>query len=209
VLSESTARSLTTIMEGVTQRGTGTAAALDRYFVAGKTGTAAKVVGGRYSNTDYNVSFVGFVPSRHPAFVILVVIDTPRGVPAYGGTVAAPVFKKIAEAALQYRGVPASINPVPAIIAGMRTPPPARAPASIAVVPTSIRTGDRPVMPDLRGLSLREALRIAAGLGVTMDAAGDGVVVAQTPAAGELVDPAVTGRLQLQRTAALSAGGGR
>ena len=59
---------------------------------------AAKAVPGGYSTTDYNVSFVGFVPSREPMFTILVVIDTPTRVSAYGGTVAAPVFQKIASA---------------------------------------------------------------------------------------------------------------
>ena len=58
---------MTQIMEAVVERGTATAAKIDGFTVAGKTGTAAKLVNGRYSNSDYNVSFVGFVPSRRPA----------------------------------------------------------------------------------------------------------------------------------------------
>ena len=58
---------------------------------------------GRYSNSDYNVSFVGFVPSRKPALAIIVMIDSPHGrVTACGGTVAAPIFKRIAEASLRH-----------------------------------------------------------------------------------------------------------
>src|SRR4029434_2807742 len=58
-----TAAEVTSIMEAVIERGTGKPAQIDGYTVAGKTGTAQKVEKGRYSNTDYNVSFVGFVPS--------------------------------------------------------------------------------------------------------------------------------------------------
>jgi cell division protein FtsI (penicillin-binding protein 3) len=104
-------------MEGVVSpRGTAHAASLDDYQVAGKTGTAHKVVDGHYSTTDYNASFVGFVPSRNPQFTILVVIDTPKGGSYYGGLVAAPIFKKIAEAALRYAGVPPSISPLPPVL---------------------------------------------------------------------------------------------
>ena len=82
---------------------------------------------GRYSDTDYNASFVGFVPSRRPAFTILVVIDTPRAGTHYGGAVAAPIFKRIAEAALQQLGVPPTINPAPPVIVAARRPTPAGA----------------------------------------------------------------------------------
>src|SRR6187549_1450844 len=78
VVSPETAAAMTAIMEGVASRGTAKAAALTRYRVAGKTGTAEKIVNGRYSESDVNVSFVGFVPSNQPALTILVVIDTPR-----------------------------------------------------------------------------------------------------------------------------------
>ena len=66
-------------MEAVVERGTGTVRADRRATpIAGKTGTAQKLVNGRYSNTDYNVSFVGFVPSRKPVFTIVVVVDSPQ-----------------------------------------------------------------------------------------------------------------------------------
>ena len=87
------------------ERGTAKAAQIDGYTIAGKTGTAAKLVNGRYSNSDYNASFVGFVPSRKPALAIIVVIDSPHGAHGYyGGTVAAPIFKRIAEASLRHLG---------------------------------------------------------------------------------------------------------
>ena len=70
---------LTTMMEGVVERGTAKSAQIDGYTIAGKTGTASKLVNGRYSRSDYNASFVGFVPSRQPALTIIVVIDSPHG----------------------------------------------------------------------------------------------------------------------------------
>ena len=105
------------MMEGVVALGTATRAALVDFTVAGKTGTASKLVDRHYSKTDFNVSFVGFVPSRQPALTILVMIDTPRGPHlAYGGTVAAPIFKRIAEASLRYLGVTPTLNPPPPVL---------------------------------------------------------------------------------------------
>jgi len=206
VISPETAATMTALMEGVAERGTAKGAALTRYQVAGKTGTAAKVVNGRYSDTDYNVSFVGFVPSRQPAMTILVVIDTPRKVPAYGGAVAAPIFRRIAEAALQQLGVQPSINPAPPIVATthqLLQESPVRTSA-----PTITQVGGRPVMPDMRGLSLREALRVANSLGLTMSFDGDGVVTTQSPIPGEVVEPGSTGVLRLRRQP-LADGSGR
>ena len=100
-----TAATLTTIMEQVVQRGTARAAQMEGYTIAGKTGTAAKLVDGHYQKSEYNASFVGFVPSRNPVLTILVVIDSPHGNGYTGGAVSAPVFKRIAEAAVTYLGV--------------------------------------------------------------------------------------------------------
>jgi cell division protein FtsI/penicillin-binding protein 2 len=197
VISPETALTMTALMEGVAERGTAKGAALARYRVAGKTGTASKVVNGHYSQTDYNVSFVGFVPSRQPALTILVVIDTPRKGQAYGGTIAAPIFKRIAEAALQQVGVAPSINPAPPIVASAhRTLPDAPSRSGLPVI---TQIGGRPVMPDLRGLSLRDALRVANSLGLSMTAEGNGSVVTQSPEPGEFVEAGGAGMLRLRR----------
>ena len=81
--------------------GTGTAAAVRGYYVAGKTGTAQKVVNGRYSNKLHTSSFVGIIPATRPRFVLLVTADEPQG-PQYGGTVAGPYFSSVAERTLKY-----------------------------------------------------------------------------------------------------------
>jgi cell division protein FtsI (penicillin-binding protein 3) len=107
VISEKTARSMTRILKGVVQGdGTGELAAFGGYEVAGKTGTAQKVdpSTGRYSRGKVISSFIGFVPADHPRVIIYVVLDEPKGV-HWGGTVAAPVFKRIAEQTLSYMGV--------------------------------------------------------------------------------------------------------
>lgn len=89
--------------------GTGEAAAVDGYLVAGKTGTAQKAdyVHGGYAKDRWMASFVGFVPADKPRVVIAVTIDEPV-IEHYGGTVAGPVFRRVADRALRHLGVPAS-----------------------------------------------------------------------------------------------------
>ena len=103
VISEKTAKTLTRIMQTVTtEGGTGVNAALEGYSVCGKTGTAQKIGNnGTYANGKYISSFVGFVPSEHPKVAVLVVIDEPKG-QHYGGIVAAPGFRNIAQKTLAY-----------------------------------------------------------------------------------------------------------
>ena len=104
-----TAAELTEIMEAVVERGTAKQAKVFGYTVAGKTGTAEKLVNGRYSGSQHYASFVGFVPSRQPELTILVVIDGPQKPLYTGGAVAAPVFRRIAEAALRHLAIPPTI----------------------------------------------------------------------------------------------------
>jgi cell division protein FtsI/penicillin-binding protein 2 len=85
-----------------TADGTARRAAVDGVEVAGKTGTAQKVVDGQYSSSEHVSSFIGFVPANAPEFVLFVVADNPRRNGYYGGTVAAPVFSRIAEKTLKY-----------------------------------------------------------------------------------------------------------
>ena len=106
VVSPATARTLTTILEGVVTSGTGTKAAIPGFRVAGKTGTAQKVDPrtGAYSSALSVGSFVGFVPADSPRLAMIVVIDEPQG-EAWGGVVAAPVFRRVGEQVLTYLGV--------------------------------------------------------------------------------------------------------
>lgn len=85
--------------------GTGRHAYIDGYRVAGKTGTAVKVINGKYDYTKQVVSFVGFAPANDPKIAMIVVIDQPSDSKLGGGTAAAPVFKKIVSQVLPYMGI--------------------------------------------------------------------------------------------------------
>jgi cell division protein FtsI/penicillin-binding protein 2 len=85
----------------VSKDGTAAKAALEHYTVAGKTGTAQKVVNGIYPPGKYISSFIGFFPADAPELCISVVLDEPQK-GYYGGQTAAPVFKNIAEQAASY-----------------------------------------------------------------------------------------------------------
>ncbi len=106
VISSSTARVVNQMMrEVITTGGTGVNAALEGYIVCGKTGTAQKIENGAYAKGKYISSFVGFVPADNPEAVILVLVDEPQK-KYYGGTVAAPAFKKIALETLGLLNIP-------------------------------------------------------------------------------------------------------
>lgn len=96
------AKELTGMLANVVVTGTGMAAAIPGYIVAGKTGTAEKPdPRGGYAKGKYVASFVGFVPATRPRFVIAVMVDEPQGA-IFGGVIAAPAFQRIARFALQY-----------------------------------------------------------------------------------------------------------
>jgi cell division protein FtsI (penicillin-binding protein 3) len=190
-IDPATAATLTTIMEQVVERGTARAAQIDGYTIAGKTGTAAKLVNGHYQKSDYNASFVGFIPSRNPALTILVVIDSPHGNGYTGGAVSAPVFKRIAEAAVTYLGVGPNLNAAPPVLVARHdvrdgdpeaAPQPAVAESTLARAPAPAEDG---LMPDLRGMSARRALRSLSKIGMAARLSGDGFVVGQSPAPGD------------------------
>jgi cell division protein FtsI/penicillin-binding protein 2 len=105
IISPGIDREVKAMLKDVVLGGTGTAAAIPGYTVAGKTGTGSIPGPHGYSDsTGYMASFVGMVPASKPRLVVLVVVDRPRGA-IYGGTVAAPAFQEIAKFDLQYLGV--------------------------------------------------------------------------------------------------------
>ena len=173
VISEKTAALLNEILKSVVLRGTGENAALAEHMVAGKTGTAQKAGRGGYSDKVV-ASFVGYVPADRPRIAMIVVIDDPKGA-QYGGTVAAPVFREVAEASLRYLGVPPSVPsrsfPLqPQVLARFSQP------AAANVVTSAV--------PDLSGLDARAAIAQAVAAGYTVRTHGTGVVTTQEPAAG-------------------------
>jgi membrane peptidoglycan carboxypeptidase len=188
-------------MEDVVERGTARAAQIEGFTIAGKTGTAAKLVDGRYSQSDYNASFIGFIPSRKPALTIVVVIDSPHGNGYMGGAVAAPIFKRIAEASLRHLGIGPTVNPQPPVLVARHEgdamkPQPVSAPVELESALEPARTG---LMPDLRGFSARDAVRALTRIGLTGRMAGDGFVLEQSPAPGSALIPGQVCTLKLGR----------
>lgn len=173
VISEKTAAVLNEILKTVVARGTGVNAALAEHIVAGKTGTGQKAGRGGYGDKVV-ASFGGYVPADRPQLAILVVVDEPKTA-EYGGTVAAPAFKEIAESTLRYLNVAPS---VPARTIDLSAP--MLATFSQKPAPTA---GSE--VPDLRGLDARAAVALAIRSGFRVRASGSGVVQTQQPLPGE------------------------
>jgi cell division protein FtsI (penicillin-binding protein 3) len=201
VISAETAAALTTIMEDVVDRGTAKAAQIPGYTIAGKTGTAAKLIDGHYSHSEYNASFVGFVPSRDPAVTIIVVIDSPHGKGYFGGVVSAPIFKRIGEATLRYLGIAPTVDPAPPVLIARRDGgSSASGVDESAPVVSLVVDGVPSAVPDLRGMSARDAVRRLVKLGMNAHASGDGFVVSQDPPPGSPLEPAGICHLVLDRS---------
>ncbi|WMJ75505.1 penicillin-binding protein [Cytophagaceae bacterium ABcell3] len=96
ICSDETLKKVRMMLEGVVQRGTANNINDADYRIAGKTGTALKIKDGKYIRSYYT-SFVGFFPAEKPKYSCIVVIDNPKGFKQYGSDVAAPVFKEIAD----------------------------------------------------------------------------------------------------------------
>lgn len=112
VVSPNTSKIISQLLTGVVQRGTGMEASLDGILVAGKTGTAQKLVDGSYSSSHHQSSFIGYFPADNPIILIAVVIDDPGSGVYYGGKISAPVFKRIATKILDYKSIDELYNPV-------------------------------------------------------------------------------------------------
>ena len=96
ICSDKTLKVLKGMLEGVVEHGTAKGIKTPDYKIAGKTGTAQKIKGGAYTKSSYT-SFVGYFPADRPLYSCIVVVDDPKGFKQYGGDVAAPVFREIAD----------------------------------------------------------------------------------------------------------------
>lgn len=191
VVSEATATSVARMMEGVAvEGGTGTNAAVEGFRVAGKTGTAQKVdpVTRGYSLTKRTASFIGFVPADRPRLTILVMIDEPKTSP-YGGVVAAPAFSSIALQSLCYLKVPPDgiVRSKPKVVeakAGQHAED--ELPAAEGEI---VDAGEGAVMPNFRGMSMRQALKAMEERGLNVRLMGSGRAVEQSPRPGHRIGP--------------------
>ena len=178
VLSADTCRRITAVLKEVVRSGTGTRARIPGYEVAGKTATAQKFdpATGGYSEEKVIASFMGYLPADDPRAAILVVIDEPQRTP-YGGVAAAPIFQGIAGELMQYMGVPPTEGDFGKHITLAQAPHPKKQRGNQ-------QQFARHRMPDLRGLSMRQALAQLEKEKVRIRLAGSGILVDQRPHPG-------------------------
>lgn len=226
IASDKTISQLQQLLQGVVERGTAKNIANADYKIAGKTGTAQKLIGGRYAQ-KYYTSFVGYFPADRPKYSMIVVIDSPGGFAAYGGDVSAPVFKEIAD---RIYALDLELNPsnqsqiLKADVSGSTLPYVKAGKAEeihrileelgVKANPTqseewviALENGnkiqlhandtDKPVVPDVSGLPLRDALFILENKGIKVNYSGKGLVRQQSINPGTSLSPNITINLVL------------
>lgn len=191
VVSPETAKSVASMLEGVAaDGGTGTNASVEGYRVAGKTGTAQKVdpITKGYSASKRTASFIGFVPARKPRLTILVMIDEPKTSP-YGGVVAAPAFSAIALQSLCYLKVPPDtiVRSKPQAVVAEASPD--AEDESTVAEGAIVEEGEGIVMPNFRGKSMRQTLKIMEEQGLNVRLHGSGRAIEQNPLPGYRIRP--------------------
>jgi cell division protein FtsI (penicillin-binding protein 3) len=205
VLSHATTRQMLAIMQTVTHHGgTGVEAVPAGFTVAGKTGTAQKLVGRSYSHYKFNSLFIGLTPADKPALAISVIIEEPKGA-VYGGLVAAPIFREIAAQSLRFLGYYPKSKNAP-VLAGLLPTPAEAQPKPEAQPQTPRLTGPQKprglraavpqkpleVMPDLTGLTIRQVLDLLHRSGIHCHFEGSGLAVSQEPSPGTSITPGST-----------------
>lgn len=196
IISEETSVRMRSLLQGVVEKGTGKLAKSDFVTVGGKTGTSKKIVNGRYTS-DYFSSFVGFFPVENPKVVCLIIANAPQ-VGKYGGKVAAPIFKKITERLIELEpglsGHSQNLlsenddydfiytkdsgnNERDIILASVKT----------KITNTNKLELKNDLMPDLKNISLRDAINILTDIGLKYKIKGNGKVISQSISPGEKI----------------------
>jgi len=187
VIKPSTSEQLTEILRKVVTSGTGKAAGIPGAYVVGKTGTAQKAdPAGGYSKDKYAASFVGAILGTKPRVVIFVMLDEPAGKDRTGGKIAAPVFRRIGEGILALCGSkPDDPNPILASTGGgfkAAVPTPSRR----VHVKKGPKAGEW-IVPDLKGLDMREVLDVCGRIKCDVSLQGVGLAVDQNPRPGKIL----------------------
>ncbi len=218
ICSDETLAKVKVLLESVVEEGTASNIRNTHYKIAGKTGTAKKIVDRKYTNTYYT-SFAGYFPAKNPKYSCIVIIDNPKGYNQYGSDVAAPVFRTIADKIYatdvdMYKSVPAQHQPqagvFPVIQAGyhydltricnvlgidnhsaegedwVRAEPEQNTIrwASNRVTASSTQK----VIPDVQGMTLRDALYVLENRGVKVSYQGMGRIVRQSLLPGSKIE---------------------
>lgn len=177
VVSEETSKLVRHTLESVVANGTGKNAYIENYRVGGKTGTAQKVNNGIYMVGNYILSFIGFLPADKPEYIVYVAIDNPKGVTQYGGTVSAPIAKNVMKSIIDIKNIKQDNS-------GM-----------IRNEYTWLDT-KYVMMPDVVGMSLKDAQKTLKGFKIEYTGTGD-TVIEQEPVSGQYVKETSTIKLML------------
>ena len=219
VVSPEVASTVLAMLRQTAEAGTATAAAPAGFAVAGKTGTARKVIGGAYRG--YTASFVGMFPAEAPQVVVVVKLDNPRRGRIYGAQVAAPAFRAAIEAAVAARGASmnraalassdraaesavAAFAPDAGGAVAMPSSDPPMAPTRLGEpsrfdlpldLPPDTTARDPRAVPEVTGMSLRDAVQALHAAGFRAGVSGSGRVVRSAPTAGAIVMAGATVRV--------------
>lgn len=171
VISESTSSLIRGMLKETLEKGGGVNAKIDGYSMGGKTGTAQKSGKGGYQKGKYILSFVGFYPAEKPEYLLMVVANEPKSSMIYASQLMAPLYKSIMERVFRYKNIlptTATVSNVNNIILN-----------ATKVIPTAIET-----MPDIRGLSSREVLKVFKDYNIEVEFQGKGLVDSYSPSFG-------------------------
>ena len=206
VITKETSDRMREYLRGVIEKGTGKAAKLDFISVGGKTGTSQKLVDGKYSKSQYNSSFIGFFPVENPQVLCLILVNSPeKG--KYGGAVAAPIFKEVAEKIVKsnekfFQSNQSIKQEKPELINSYSSINP-----ESKITPVSNHTTKKidnnyalknNLMPDLSNYSLRDALLFLSKLGLKYTVSGSGTVVAQSVPPGGRIQKGITCKISCE-----------
>ena len=184
-LQSETTQALREAFVETVESGTATSTKIEGIQIAGKTGTALKVTGGRYSSDQARASFVGFFPADDPKVAMLVIVGEPE-TSIYGGAVAAPIFQNIAR-----RWIGTFPDVVDHIVAsadtssGASPAPTALADTEPPVLSARLTGSNADTMPGLTGLTTRQAVTWLRSRGVDVRLYGRGTVTKQSPSSGQ------------------------
>ena len=198
VISEKTSDRMRNILYGAVEHGTGKQAKIDSLSVGGKTGTSKLVIDGKYSDSQYYSSFIGFYPVEKPEIVCYVLINKPKG-EYYGGLVSAPVFKNIIKRIhsledgksdqpipdTEIKSTQNFSNDLEKEFTDKKFQIDEKSKNTKTVF---VSANNKNMMPDLSGKTIREAVLILNQIGLKWSLSGTGVVINQSIPAGEVIN---------------------
>ncbi|MBE2280935.1 MAG: transpeptidase family protein [Ignavibacteriaceae bacterium] len=215
VISPKVSETIRDFFSEAVNSGTGKKALVKNVAVGGKTGTSRKIVDGKYSREKYNASFIGFFPVEKPKYVILIMVNSPKSKSVYGGDVAAPVFRAVAERIIDIDIEMIDFrekieeNEIDSQFAesGFLNTVPDSLKEQMELMPkTLVNSGiKKGIMPDLKGVSIREAIYILNSLNIEFDFEGSGKIITQSIAAGSKIRPGMKCSIKAQNTEILGA----